>query len=217
MRGHLFLALVRHCRAARTSCGFVDSVFDPRNPDERTRTPSNMKNRLTFLLSILTFMLACSPAHAQAVPRNRTNAEAASADAPTKAIEALKHLQGHVIVYRSLADFEAGGKLARVPLQIFEERLREVRAAVEPLLDQMPAGKSKRELANALDSYRDGVFWWRQIDQPRVVNVSALAYAESNRTPTDTAFLSSIPYTVAIHWRQAEKYLKQAEHDLSHR
>jgi hypothetical protein len=175
-----------------------------------------MKNRLTLLPTIVSVMLACSAAHAQTVAWNRTNAEAASGDAPAQAIEALKQLQGDVIVYRSLADFEAEGKLARVPLQIFEERLREVSAAVERLLDQMPAGRPKRELTNALDSYGDGVFWWRQIDQPRVVNVSALAYAESNRTSSDKAFLSSIPYTVAIHWRQAEKYLKQAEHDLSH-
>jgi hypothetical protein len=185
--------------------------FDPRNPDERRRTPANMKNRLTFLLLILAVMLACSAA--QVVAQNRTNAEAASADTAT-AIEALKHLEADVIVYRSPADFEAGGRLARVPLQIFEDRLREVSAELEPILNRMPAGKSKLELTNALDSYRDGVFWWRQIDRPRVVNVWALADPESNRTPSDTAFWSSIPYTVAIHWRQAEKYLRQAEQEV---
>jgi hypothetical protein len=189
-----------------------DPVFGPRNPDERRRTPANVKNRLTFLLPILAVMLACSAAQAQVVAQNRTNAEAASADTAT-AIEELKRLEGDVIVYRSLADFEADGRLARVPLPIFEDHFREVSAEVEPLLNQMPAGKSKLELTNALDSYRDGVFWWRQIDQPRVVNVSALAYAESSHTPSHTAFWSSIPYTVAIHWRQAEKYLRQAEQE----
>jgi hypothetical protein len=170
-----------------------------------------MKIRLTYLLLILSVLPVCSAAHGQAVTGNRINVEPGTSDPRARAIEALKSLQAEVIVYRSLADFEAGGRLARVPLLVFEARLREVSAELDPLLAQIPAEKSKLELTNALDSYRDGVFWWRQVDQPRVVNVSALAYAESNHTPADTAFLSSIPYTVAIHWRQAEKYLRRAE------
>jgi hypothetical protein len=169
-----------------------------------------MKIRLTFLLLILSVMMVCSTAHGQSAAGNRTNVEPGTSDPRVRAIGVLKRLEADVIVYRSLADFEAGGKLARVPLPVFEARLGDVSTELEPLLAQMPA-KSKLELTNALDSYRDGVFWWRQIDQPRVVSVSALAYAESNHTPAETAFLSSIPYTVAIHWRQAEKYVKRAE------
>ena len=69
----------------------------------------------------------------------------------------------------------------------------------------------KTEIRNALDSYRDGAFWWQKIDQPRVVHVSVLAFSESTRTSADTALLANVTYTVAIHWRQAEKYLKHAE------
>jgi hypothetical protein len=29
--------------------------------------------------------------------------------------------------------------------------------------------------------------------------------------PTEAAFSATIPYTVAIHWRHASKYLKRAE------
>jgi len=174
-----------------------------------------MKNRLTFLVSTLFVVLTCGAVYGQ--PLTRINAEAVSSDPRLVAIEALKRLEADVMVYRSLGDFEAGGRLARVPLPVFEERLREVSAEVEPLLDQMPAAKSKLDLTNALDSYRDGVFWWRQIDQPRVINVSALAYGDSHHTPAETAFLSSVPYTVAIHWRQAEKYLKRAEQSLRDR
>ena len=43
------------------------------------------------------------------------------------------------------------------------------------------------------------------------VHVSALAFSEHTRTSSDTALLASVPYTVAIYWRQAEKYLKRAE------
>jgi len=173
-----------------------------------------MKNRLAFLLSMLFVLLAHGVAQGQPAGRNARNGQANN-DSRTAAIEALKRLQADVIVYRSLADFEAGGRLARVPLRVFEARLRAVSAELEPLVDQMPAVKAKLDLTNALDSYRDGVFWWRQIDQPRAVNVSALAYADSNQTPGNAAFLSSIPYTVAIHWRQAEKYLRRAEREIS--
>jgi len=178
---------------------------------------SNMNIRLRFLLSIFFVAFAGSAAHGQSFNRNRTNSEPATSDPRVTAIDALRRLQADVIIYRSLADFEAGGRLARVPLPIFEARLREVSAELESLLDRMPAVKAKLDLTNALDAYRDGVFWWRQIDQPRVVNVSALAYADSNHTPADAAFLSSIPYTVAIHWRQAEKYLRRAEREISNR
>jgi hypothetical protein len=69
----------------------------------------------------------------------------------------------------------------------------------------------KTELSNALASYRDGEFWWQQIDQPRVVNVSALAATGNSRAPSDKALLSTVPYTVAIYWRQANRYLRRAE------
>jgi hypothetical protein len=126
---------------------------------------------------------------------------------------ALKRLETNVIVYRSLSQFEADGRLARVPLQTFETELTKVNNELGSLLAEIPAGKFRTEIINALDSYRDGVFWWRQIDQPRVVHVSALS-SEPNRSSADTTYLSTIPYTVAIHWRQAQKYLSKAEKNL---
>jgi hypothetical protein len=128
-----------------------------------------------------------------------------------RAITALKRLDNEVLVYRSLGDFESNGRLARVPCETFRNDLQEVTVEVEPLLSRLPESRLKTEIANALDSYRDGAFWWQKIDRPRVVHVSALAFSESTRTSSDTALLANVPYTVAIHWRQAEKYLKRAE------
>jgi hypothetical protein len=128
-----------------------------------------------------------------------------------RAISALKRLDRDVLVYRSLGEFEAGGKLARVSFETFRNDLGEVTAEVAPLLSRLPQSRLKTEIRNALDSYRDGAFWWQKIDQPRVVHVSVLAFSESTRTSADTALLANVPYTVAIHWRQAEKYLKHAE------
>ena len=128
-----------------------------------------------------------------------------------RAIAALKRLDKDVLVYRSLGDFEENGKLARVSFEAFRNDLGGVTAEVEPLLSRLPQSRMKTEMRNALESYRDGAFWWQKIDRPGVVHVSALAFSENTRTSSDTALLATVPYTVAIHWRQAEKYLKRAE------
>jgi hypothetical protein len=123
---------------------------------------------------------------------------------------ALKRLEKDVLTYRSLGDFEANGKLARVSYQAFRNDLNEVTTEVEPMLLRLRQSELKTELGNALASYRDGEFWWQQIDQPHVVNVSALAAPGHRPTPSNTVFQSTVPYTVTIHWRQANRYLKRA-------
>jgi hypothetical protein len=171
--------------------------------------------RLSLALSGLSLLLISTAAYSQSLAKpNRSTNEASPRDVNAKAIAALKRLDGEVIVYRSLGDFEDGPKLARVSLRAFEHELTEVSAELQPLLNEMPDGKLKLQLTNALDSFRDGVFWWRKIDQPRVVSVSALASSESTHSLADAAFLSTMPYTVAIHWRQAHDHLARAERTL---
>lgn len=172
-------------------------------------------NRLILAATILILLLFSATTLAQSSARvNQTIDIPASNDAGIRAIVALKRLENEVIVYDSLVDFENSGKLARVPLRTFEQKLVEVLNEVEPVLSRMPASRVKWQLTNALNSYRDGLFWWSQIDRPRVVHVSSLAASEGERSRFDAAFLSTIPYTVAIHWRQAQKYLNQAEKNL---
>lgn len=174
-------------------------------------------NRSSLALLVLLFVASVS-ARGQSVARpnpshNRITQTETSENQilVTRAINALKRLDRDVLVYRSLGDFEENGKLARVSFETFRNDLGEVTAEVEPLLSRLPQSRLKTQISNALDSYRDGAFWWQKIDQPRVVNVSALAFAQNTRTPADTAYLATVPYTVAIHWRQAGKYLKRAE------
>src|SRR5947207_6866285 len=132
--------------------------------------------RLSLALSILGVLLISSAAFGQSLANlNRSVDETKSRDANVKAIAALKRLDKDIIVYRSRGDFEDDRKLARVSLRTFERELREVNAELQPLLNEIPAGDLKLQLANALDSFRDGVFWLRHIDQPRVVSVSTLA------------------------------------------
>jgi hypothetical protein len=132
-----------------------------------------------------------------------------------RAIAALKRLEKDVLLYRSLAEFESSGKLARVPLATFQSDLQEVSAEVETVLPRLPEDRLKSSISNALRSYQDGAFWWAKIHQPRVVSAASLISTEVNRTPFDATYLATIPYTVAVNWRQASKYLIRAEKIIS--
>lgn len=134
-----------------------------------------------------------------------------SRDSATRSIAALKRLENMVLVYHSLADFEANGKLARVPFEAFNKEFGSVIKEVESLLSRLPEGRLKVHITNALYSYRDGVFWWSKIDQPGVINASAFSSVAANDAAPDAALASTIPYTVVIHWRHAGKYLRRAE------
>ena len=126
-------------------------------------------------------------------------------------IESLKVLERQVIIYRSLGDFEASGKLARVPFAVFKQDLQKVSADAESMLSWLPQNTLKNEISNALHSFQDGAFWWEQIDQPKVVKVSDLASGFVSRSASDTVLLTTVPYTVAINWRHGSKYLRRAE------
>lgn len=165
-------------------------------------------NRLAFATAFLLLLLASG---AQAQSPSRLKGITAATGNGRNAIKQLARLEQNVITYRSLEEFEESGRLARVSLATFESELRQVTSEVEVILERMPAGRLKTQLTNALASYRDGAFWWRQIDQSRVVDISALRYSERVVTPQDQALSSSIPYTVAINWRQAARYLAQAQ------
>jgi hypothetical protein len=169
--------------------------------------------RFSLALSVLFLTCACVEAQALIKP-NLANGTLVNIQAPgSRAILALRRLEQNVISYRSLGELEESGKLAHVSLANFQKDFEMAAAEVNVLLAQIPPGRLRTEIVNALDSYRDGLFWWQQIDQPRVVHVSALSL-ETNRSRADTTYLSTIPYTIAIHWRQAQKYLNQAEKTL---
>ena len=163
------------------------------------------------LFAFLAFAATTAPA--QSLARLDQRPDFDNTRTEVRALNALKRLETNVMVYRSLGQFEADGRLARVTLPTFEAELAKVNNELASLLAEVPAGKFRTEIINAFDSYRDGAFWWQQIDRPRVVHVSALT-SEPNRSPADPTYLSTIPYTVAIHWRQAQKYLSKAEKTL---
>jgi hypothetical protein len=128
-----------------------------------------------------------------------------------RAIAALNQLQAKVIVYRSLQDFEADSRLGRVSLDTFKADLHSVSTELEPILTQLSDRRLRTHLTNALYSFRDGAFWWEKVVQPHVVKITELTSGSRSATRAETFFIATVPYTVAIHWRQAAKFLLKAE------
>jgi hypothetical protein len=167
-------------------------------------------------LALLILVLICAVAHGQSFARrdqdhSRPN-EDVTADQviAAQAILLLKRLDDQVIVYGSRGEFEEHGKLARVPFETFQRDLNQVTGEVEELSLRLPEGKLKISIRNALFSYRDGAYWWQKVYSPKAINVSEFRPAAGDTTSSRMFFLSSLPYTVAVHWRQAQKHLQQA-------
>ena len=167
-----------------------------------------MSPRICVLVFLVLIMIPAATsgqtiAQASLAPFART-------DATSEALAALGRLRSQVIVYRTQQEFDDAGRLANISLVDFENEFMEVTAELATTLESMPAGRVKTNVMNALASYRDGLHWWRKVDRPRVVHVSMLAVDE-DLSPADMALKSTAAYTVAIHWRQAARYLQRAE------
>ncbi len=144
------------------------------------------------------------------LPQNKSGIGASDQLLGARLIELLKVLEGEVITYNSLGEYQDSGKLARVPWAVFRRDLQKVSAEAAVLLSLMPQTRLKSEINNALLSYQDGGFWWERADAPRVVNVSNFS-PENNRTPADTNYSATIPYTIVINWRHGRRYIRRAE------
>lgn len=161
-------------------------------------------------LALLILLGLCAIAHGQSPARVKPAAGGQSDQVlAQRAITALRRLDSDVIVYRSLGEFEETKKLARVSFETFNADLREVTAEVESILIVLPDSRLKTEIRNTLNFYRDGAFWWAKSYQPRVINAATFSESETP-VSTETFLLANAPYTVAIHWRLANKYLERA-------
>ena len=115
-----------------------------------------------------------------------------------RAVAALEQLKADVIAYGSYDEFESDGRLARVPIETFTDKLNLVTTEVESILSQLSDAKPRSHLSNSLYSYRDGTFWWAKLDQKKVVTAVNLRLGFTTTTRAESFFMSTVPYTVAI-------------------
>lgn len=125
------------------------------------------------------------------------------------ALQALMRLENDVRIYRTLGEFIEGRALARVSFEKFNADLEEVRRAVRANLCWMPESRLKNELRNAMSSYLDGRFWWKQVYRPAVI-YAGNNYTDENLTQVRLGDPEEVKYTVAINWRQAHQYTARA-------
>jgi len=172
-----------------------------------------------FFLALLILCSSCALARAQSfVHQHHDNAqiiEDATADqvVGSRVILLLKRLDDDVIVYESLADFEANGRLARVPLETLQRDLLEITPELRKLITSLPDTPLRADLINAFVSFREGADSWEKISNLRAVNFSELRSRTVDAT-SDACFVGGLPYTVAAQWRQANQYLQSAVRDL---
>lgn len=179
----------------------------------------NASRHLSIPLSLFAFALltAQGSIHAQnangTVASTHLQSTAKSNDSilARRAVASLKQLKADVIVYRSYDEFESDARLARVPLDTFIDKLNQVTAEVEAILPQLSDARLRSHLSNSLYSFRDGAFWWSKLDQQKVVTTANLRFAFTTTTQGERFFTSTVPYTVVVHWRQANRYLLRAE------
>jgi hypothetical protein len=171
-----------------------------------------------LFLALLIFC-SCALAHAQSLAHHDLSKariiEDATADqvVGARAILLLKRLDDDVIVHASVGDFEESAPLARVSFETFQSDLFEITPDLQKLVSSLPDTPLRADLINAFVSFRDGADWWQKISQSRVVNLSERKTRPTDST-SDAFFVAGIPYTVANHWRQANKYLQSAVSNL---
>src|ERR1700675_1526411 len=111
-------------------------------------------------LALVIFLLAPLTAYSQSVARasqsSKSESNVAESTTETKdldrvlavcAIALLKRLDRDVLVFRSLGDFEADGRLARVPFETYKKDFEEVSAQVGPMISRLPHSKVRSEIS----------------------------------------------------------------------
>jgi hypothetical protein len=126
------------------------------------------------------------------------------------AFEALRQLESDVFVYRTRADFEEGGRLARVSFDSFGGRFARTAGHVRAMLAWLPETRLRAELRHALRSYADGQFWWARAHCARVVDAGGDCVSGAERWRLGAAYPETAAYAVAVNWRNASKHLERA-------
>ncbi len=134
---------------------------------------------------------------------------ALDAELAERAVRAFLRLENDVPIYRTLGEFMESGKLAQVSFESFDADLEETRRTVGATLCWLPESRLKSELQNAMLSYLDGRFWWKQVYHPKVI-YAGHSYTAETATPLRAADPETARYTVVINWRQARQYTSRA-------
>lgn len=128
-----------------------------------------------------------------------------------EAVAELRRLGEKVLAYDSLAAFEEGRGLARVPYEDFSEELERAAPRLRRMTGWLSRGACREEIRKATQSYLDGAWWWAKAQRPLVVRVTNNSFAENHPAHPRPVADGAARYTVAVLWRQAREYTRRAE------
>jgi hypothetical protein len=128
--------------------------------------------------------------------------------------QALKTLEGVVNVPPTYADYQEHRAASKVSFGRLEGEFADALGVAAALLAWMPRDPSFYRLSSARRSYRDGMFWYRKVNQSRELVVSANGFAGD---PLKDLRLEAdlVGYAAVVNWRTAAKYTRLAEQSPS--
>jgi hypothetical protein len=127
-----------------------------------------------------------------------------------QAVEALQVLEKNVCNYSTLAEFEEGRTLARVPFERLDAEASKVLQSVDRILLSLPRSPLFYALYRARNSYANGIFWWQKTHRRGKLIVSANAFTEPDDLKSYKLDVGVVNYTVVINWRNAIRHTREA-------
>jgi hypothetical protein len=127
------------------------------------------------------------------------------------AIAILQTLDAEVNSYPSLGEFEEHSAVARVSFDKLSSDFETAATTLKQLLSSLPQNLLYYQLQNALNSYSDGIFWWRKTHTRReALVISAHTWTEPASQKPLGFEAGTINYTVVCNWRKARKHIANA-------
>jgi hypothetical protein len=133
-----------------------------------------------------------------------------------RALSALKSLDAQVNLHTSRARLEdEGGAVARVSFDRMANDFARVEPAVRRALHALPRNALHYHLQHALNSYRDGLFWWRKTRQHTQMVVHVNELSETDARDALGIEPEVVNYTVVGNWKSARRYILKAEAEIA--
>jgi hypothetical protein len=132
-----------------------------------------------------------------------------------RAVAALRKLAERVNSFSSVVEAEKGRAGASLSSKELSEEISVALLTVNSVLASLPRSPLYFMLRNALDSYRDGLFWWGKISQRREMTVSINSLVATDPLKVIGLDAGTVSRTTLDNWREALRYTERAEKAIS--
>lgn len=133
-----------------------------------------------------------------------------------RALSALKGLDAQIKLHSSRARLEdEGGAVAHVSFDRMANDFNTTEATVVRVLSSLPRSAVYYHLRHALNSYRDGLFWWRKNHRRAEMVVSVDALTEPRPPDSPGIEPEVVNYIIIGNWKSARRHILKAEAEIA--